>query len=150
MTKKEIKTSIQIDAPPRIVWEVLTDFSAYINWNPFLYSVEGDFKVDEKVKINACGMMFQPKVLVFDKHKEIRWLGKLLIKGLFDGEHSFVIIDNGDGTSTFKQEEKFSGFLVGFYKKKLDADITIGFEAMNKKIAEDIHTTSHFHHHSLH
>jgi len=28
-----------------------------------------------------------------------------MVKGLFDREHSFVIIDNGDGTLTFMQAE---------------------------------------------
>ncbi len=47
-----------------------------------------------------------------------------------------MIIDNGDGTSTFKQEEKFTGILVGLFKKKLDSETKPGFEAMNKKLKE--------------
>jgi len=92
--------------------------------------------VGEKVKINAGGMKFKPKVLVYKENQEIRWKGKFLVKGLFDGEHSFVIIDNGDGTSTFKQEEIFTGILVGMFKKKLDSDTKNGFEEMNKKLKE--------------
>ncbi|MEM9884580.1 MAG: SRPBCC domain-containing protein [Bacteroidota bacterium] len=136
MAQKEIKTSIEISAPPEVVWNVLTKFSEYENWNPFLKSVEGDFVVGEKVKINAGGMKFNPKVLVYDRNKEIRWIGNLLFKGLFDGEHSFLIIDNGDGTSTFKQEEKFSGILVGLFEKRLDSETKSGFEEMNKKLKE--------------
>jgi len=136
MAQKEIKTSIDISASPETVWNVLTNFSEYENWNPFLKSVEGDFYVGNKVKINAGGMKFKPKVLVYNRNQEIRWIGNFLVKGLFDGEHSFVIIDNGDGTSTFKQEEKFSGILVGLFKKKLDSETKPGFEEMNKKLKE--------------
>ena len=113
MAQKEIKTSIDISSPPATVWKILTDFPAYESWNPFITSVEGEFIVGEKVKINAGGMKFKPKVLAYKENQEIRWKGKFLVKGLFDGEHSFVIIDNGDGTSTFKQEEIFTGILVG-------------------------------------
>ena len=134
LAQKEIKTSIEISASPESVWEVLTDFPAYSNWNPFLTCVEGDFIEGEKVRINAGGMKFKPEVLVFRKNEEIRWLGKFLFKGLFDGEHSFILIDNGDGTSTFKHEEKFTGLLVGLFSKKLDSETKPGFEKMNKRL----------------
>ena len=134
MAQKEIKTSIHISAPPEIVWEVLTAFSDYENWNPFITNVEGDFIVGEKVKINAGGMKFKPKVLVYDTNQEVKWVGKLFLKGLFDGEHSFVLIDNGDGSTTFRHEESFSGILVGLFKKKLDTETTQGFIDMNNRL----------------
>ena len=139
MALKEIKTTIQISATPQRVWEVLTDFNQYKNWNPFITSVEGDFKVGEIVSINAGGMKFKPKVLEYKENKEVRWLGKFLFKGLFDGEHSFVIIDNEDGSSTFEHNEVFRGILVGLFSNKLDTETKKGFIDMNnelKKIAE--------------
>lgn len=136
MAQKEIKTSIEISATPEEVWKGLTDFQAYENWNPFLKSVEGEFIVGEKVKINAGGMKFKPKVLVYEENEEVRWKGKFLFKGLFDGEHIFKIIDNKDGTVTFRQDEIFSGILVGLFSKKLDRETKPGFEAMNLKLKE--------------
>ena len=38
---KQIFTSIEIEAPPNIVWEVLTDFKHFDQWNPFIRSVTG-------------------------------------------------------------------------------------------------------------
>ncbi|MBL7817918.1 MAG: SRPBCC domain-containing protein [Saprospiraceae bacterium] len=117
MAKKEIKTAIDIAASPEAIWSVLTHFSEYKNWNPFIKLVEGDFRVGNRVKINAGGMVFRPEVLVFNPNKEIVWLGKLLFTGLFDGEHRFTIIDNGNGECTFKHEERFNGLLVGLFSK---------------------------------
>ena len=139
MATKEIKTSIQILATPQRVWEVLTDFNEYKTWNPFITSVEGDFKVGNNVSINAGGMKFKPVVLEYKENEEIRWLGKFLFKGLFDGEHSFVIIDNEDGTSMFEHNEVFNGILVGLFSNKLDTETKQGFIEMNnelKRIAE--------------
>jgi uncharacterized membrane protein len=31
-----ISTSVEIDAPKQLVWDVLTDFSAYREWNPYM------------------------------------------------------------------------------------------------------------------
>ena len=136
MAQKEINTSIKINASAEKVWQVLTAFEAYPNWNPFLTSVQGDFVVGKKVKIVAGGMKFKPKVLQYSENKGIKWIGRLLFKGLFDGEHSFQIQDHQDGTSTFYHSEKFSGMLVGLFAKKLDTETKAGFEAMNKKLKE--------------
>ncbi len=58
-------------------------------------------------------------VLSFEPNKELRWLGHLLVTGLFDGEHRFELIDNGNGTTTFRHSETFNGILVPLFKKLL-------------------------------
>jgi len=139
MAQKEIKTAITINASKEKVWSILSDFENYPNWNPFILSLTGNMKVGENIKIVLPDMNFKPKVLAFEQNKEIRWIGKLLMKGIFDGEHSFVIEDNMDGTVTFKHEEIFNGILVGLFAKKLDRDTRSGFEQMNlelKRLAE--------------
>lgn len=136
MAHKAIKTAIDIAASPKVVWEILTDFESYKDWNPFLTSVEGEFVVGNKIRINAGGMKFQPILLAFEQEQELRWLGSLFFKGIFDGEHSFQIIDNGDGTSTLKHEEQFNGILVGWLSKKIDHEVKHSFEAMNQKLKE--------------
>lgn len=134
MAKKVIKTAIQIAASPAKVWDILTNFNQYPTWNPFLSSIEGEVKTGNQIRVTAGGMKFQPMVLSYKKNQEISWLGKFLFKGLFDGEHLFKIKDNGDGTITFKHEEKFSGILVGLFSKKLDTETKQGFIQMNEKL----------------
>ena len=102
----------------------------------FFKTIEGDFTVGERIKIKAGGMRFQPTVLAFDPPKEFRWIGHLWMKGLFDGEHIFQILDNQDGTVTFNHEEQFSGILVGLMAKKLDTEVKQNFEQMNRKLKE--------------
>jgi hypothetical protein len=69
-------------------------------------------------------------------NKEFRWIGHLLFSGLFDGEHKFELIDNRNGTTTFRQSEKFGGILVPLFKKMLDENTLNGFNLMNKKLKE--------------
>jgi hypothetical protein len=138
---KEIKAAILINASPSTVWNILTDFEKYPNWNPFIKSITGNIKIGENFTArieppNSKGMTFKPKLLAFEKHKEFRWLGKLFIKGLFDGEHKFELIDNNDGTTTFIQSEKFYGILVPLFKKMLDINTRNGFNEMNIKLKE--------------
>ncbi len=129
--KKEISTQIIINASPEKVWTVLTDFDTYSDWNPFIKSIKGNVNVGNKINILIDGMKFKPEVLVYESNQEFKWIGNLLVKGLFDGEHRFQLIDNGDGTTTFIQSEKFNGILVNMLSKKLDNETIPGFEAMN-------------------
>lgn len=138
MAEKIIKTEILINATPDRVWSILTDFEKYPEWNPFVLSLTGDMVVGQSIKIVLPDMTFKPTLLVFQKNKELRWKGKLLFKGIFDGEHSFIIEDNKDGTVTFRHEEIFNGILVGLFAKKLDTDTRSGFEAMNEKLKERV------------
>jgi hypothetical protein len=85
----------------------------------------------------ASGMTFKPTVLVYTEAKEFRWLGHLFIKGLFDGEHCFRLIDNKDGTTTFIQSEQFEGILVPLFSKMLDTNTIEGFRQMNKKLKQE-------------
>ena len=57
-----------------------------------------------------------------------------MFKGLFDGEHKFELIDNGDGTTTFLHSEKFKGLLVGLFKNQLENNTKKGFELMNASL----------------
>lgn len=138
---KEIKSEILINAMPEKVWSILTDFDKYPNWNPFIKSITGNVSVGNKITARleppgAKGMTFKPKVLVFETNKELRWIGHLLFPGLIDGEHRFELIYNGNGTTTFKQIEKFTGILVPLFKKMLDVNTVNGFNLMNKKLKE--------------
>ncbi|MGB6037299.1 MAG: SRPBCC domain-containing protein [Cryomorphaceae bacterium] len=130
---KHITTSIQINSDLETVWQVLTDFKSYPEWNPFIKSIEGEPIVGQKIEAKLAGMTFKPEVLIFEEKKVFKWLGHLLIKGLFDGEHGFLLTKNDDGVH-FEQSEKFSGILVPLFAKSLDSDTVKGFNEMNERL----------------
>lgn len=134
MARKEINTQIIINATPRQVWKILLDIDNYPNWNPFIKSIKGKMEVGEKISIELPDMKFKPKILNIIPNERLVWKGKLFFDGIFDGEHSFVIRDNLDGTVTFCQDETFTGLLVGPFSKKLERDTKPGFIQMNEKL----------------
>jgi hypothetical protein len=140
--QKELRTEILINATPEKVWSVLTDFENYKNWNPFIKSIKGKVEAGKIIEArieppDGQAMTFKPKILVFEKNKELRWLGHFIFKGLFDGEHIFELIDNGNQTTTFIQREIFNGILVSLFKKMLDTNTVNGFNLMNQKLKEE-------------
>jgi len=136
---KEIKTEILIHAIPEKIWSILTSFDNYPDWNPFIKSIKGEVKAGNRITVKieppeSKGMTFKPRILTFVTNKEFSWLGHFLFAGFFDGEHQFELMDNGNGTTTFRQNEKFKGILVPLFKKQLDNNTKKGFEEMNKKL----------------
>ena len=137
----EIKTEVLISAAPEKIWAILTDFKSYPAWNPFIKSVEGKAEVGSKLTVTIMqsgekGTTFKPKVLTVEPAKELSWLGRLLLPNIFDGEHKFELINNRNGTTTFRQSEKFNGILVPLFRKQLENNTAPGFQGMNKKLKE--------------
>jgi len=132
----EVTTEIEIDASAQRVWAVLIDFADHPNWNPFVREISGLPHVGEKLKVaiqppGGKGMTFNPTVLVVTPEQELRWLGRFIIPGLFDGEHYFRVVPLGPGKVRFIHGERFSGLLVMLAKSSLVSGVKAGFEAMN-------------------
>ncbi|VVB92499.1 Polyketide cyclase / dehydrase and lipid transport [uncultured archaeon] len=136
---KELRTEIEINAPPERVWQLLTDFSSFPQWNPFIRRASGEPKKGAQLQVylqpsGAKGMTFSPKVLKAEQNRELRWLGHFLIPGLFDGEHIFTIETLEAGRVRFVQREIFTGIFVPLFARGLDKDTRRGFEEMNQAL----------------
>ena len=144
---KELHTQIEIEAPAERVWQVLTDFAAYPEWNPFIRRVNGRPEVDEQLVVRmrpsgTKGMTFRPTVMKAEPNRQLRWLGHLLVPGLFDGEHIFEIEELDEDRVLFTQREIFRGLLVPLLARSLDRDTQRGFEEMNRALRERAETAN--------
>jgi hypothetical protein len=138
----QLETQIEIEAPVEQVWSLLIDFPLYPRWNPFVRSIEGNLVIGQPLKIfiqppGASGMRFRPTVLTVQPNRELRWKGKLLLPGLFDGEHYFKLEAKPGGGLTFRQGEIFSGILVPLFRRSLDGATKQGFIAMNEALKHE-------------
>jgi hypothetical protein len=75
-------------------------------------------------------MTFHPKVLTCEPNRELRWLGRFLVPGLFDGEHVHLLDRLEAGRTRYRQSESFRGLLVPLTGGLLAATQQ-GFDAMN-------------------
>jgi hypothetical protein len=132
---RELRREIEIDAPPERVWAVVTDFAAYRDWNPFIRRISGELREGARLEVRieppgARATTFKPTVRAVQPNRELRWLGRLLLPGAFDGEHSLRIEPLEEGRSRFVQSERFTGVLVPLVGGML-AKTEAGFEQMN-------------------
>lgn len=130
----EIHTQIIINTPPEVVWNILTDFNNYPEWNPLILSLEGKAEAGAQLVVKFESMTFKPVVQIAEAPHRFEWLGHMKVKGLFDGRHSFQLEQNPDGSTTFTHSEKFTGILVPLFKKMLFNETKPGFEAMNEAL----------------
>ena len=139
MSSHQIQTEIEIAATPDRVWSILTNFSTYPDWNPFIRFIHGAPEQGAPLEVRiqpggAKGMTFRPTILTAIRAEQLRWLGRFLVPGLFDGEHCFAIQPIANGMVRFRQSELFSGILVPMFRASLDKDTKRGFEEMNQAL----------------
>lgn len=134
-----IETTIKIHANANTVWRILTDFEQYPLWNTVFKSIEGEAKtgntlINRMYTKNGNHMTFKPIVLEAIPNQSLRWLGRLLIPGLFDGEHQFLIQSTNVNNITLIHRETFSGIFAALTQKKLIKDIKPTFERFNQEL----------------
>ena len=134
-----LRTEIEIPASPDAVWDVLADRDAYAEWNPFIgpRPATWSWAADRERAQGRRGKesTFEPKLLVVEPGRELRWIGKVGFGGIFDGEHAFRIEPAGPGRVRFIQEERFRGVAVPVMRGWLNDKIKPQFDAMNTALA---------------
>jgi len=136
---KQIRTEIDIKSTPDKVWGILTDFEKHPDWNPFIKKISGNAGEGEKLDVfieppGRKGMSFQPTVKEVEVNKRLRWLGRVLLPGIFDGEHIFEITEVKEGSLKFVQRENFGGLLVPLLWRSIEEPTRNGFLAMNQAL----------------
>ena len=132
---REIRSEIEIEAPADSVWEVLTDFAAFPEWNPFMRSAAGELAQGQQITVTMQppghrASTFRPTLLSVNAGHSFRWRGHLVVPGIFDGEHIHEIEALGPQRTRYIQREQFRGVLVPFVGGML-RDTERGFNEMN-------------------
>lgn len=137
-----IATDIGIEATPEEVWSTLIDFANYEEWNPFITSVTGGLRLNNRMHVyvkppGADGTAFRPRIIQLRPPHSLVWLGHWWLPGLFDGEHRFTVEPLAGGGVHFKQEEFFHGLLVPFRRGLLE-QVEEGFREMDEALRQRV------------
>ena len=143
----QVRTEIEIDAPPEEVWNVLADFGAYRDWNPFIVRVDGKLTVGARLTVTISPpesreMTFKPVVLTVEPGNEIRWRGHFVAAKLFQGEHFFRLTPSREGQTRFVHGEDFSGVLLKMLGPAL-TQTARGFVLMNQALKRRVEARGH-------
>jgi hypothetical protein len=136
---KTIETKVVIDSSAEKIWNILTNFEEYELWNPFMTKVVGDTSLGSKIEVNIKTMSgknrtYYPIITKCETEKELRWKGKSILPGIFDGERIFTLESSDDHRVLFSHKEIFSGLGVKFVGNKLDENLRESFVKMNEAL----------------
>jgi hypothetical protein len=137
---RRVANSIVIAAQPERVWQVLTDFGRYGDWNPFIRAASGDLALGGRLQITilppgGAPMKFKPVVTALRPQQLLCWKGRLFFPGLFDGDHQFRLTSTSNGTA-LQHEERFTGILPALMGDEAFARIERGFTLMNEALRQ--------------
>jgi hypothetical protein len=142
----QMRTSVDIDAGPELVWEVLTDVPAFAEWSPLLARAEGTFAPGGRVVLGFLPLnpllrtTVPVRVLEVTPHRRLRYrlrFGRLGVPGLLDTEHSMTITEQGGGVRLWL-EMRFRGLLFLPLMRSLNRDRAPALTPMPRALKDRI------------
>ncbi len=137
MLRRELVTSLEVEADRERAWEVLTDLEAYPEWNPMIRRASGELRPGSvlRVRFEPEGMRgrdYRPRLSVVDPPGELRWTAFLNLPGVFAFEHYWLLERAGEGRTLLKHGVSVSGILAPLAWKIVERSSRGPFEAMNR------------------
>lgn len=136
----KIETEIEIDSPPETVWEALTDFDAYEEWNPYLTRVTGQLQEGSPLRIRLepderTDRTITAELTEVDPGRRLQWTGTAFSPWLFESQHTFDLKAMNSGRTLLTNEKRFSGILS---RVLFSEDLRENHQRMNRALAERI------------
>ncbi len=122
-----------IDAPPAVVWELLTDVDGFTAWNSTLVSVEGDIASGGSVELVAKiapRRTFEIDVSVFEAPTRMVWEDG---NDSFRGVRTFTLTENASGGTDWTMKEAYTGKMLKMIAPKLPDFVPV-FEQYGKDL----------------
>lgn len=118
-----------INAAPAAVWALLSDGSAWTEWNPTIISFAGDIALGQKVKLVSTvnpKRAFSLKIDEMDAPGRMVWSDGMPL-GLFTGARTYTLTPVDGDRTEFTMEEVYTGLLAPLITKSIP-DMTDSFE----------------------
>jgi hypothetical protein len=115
------EVTVDIRAPAETIWGIVTDASAYPEWDSGVERIEGRIAPGEKIKVFSemnPGRGFPVKVTEFEVARRMTWTGGMPL-GLFKGVRTFTLDPGTDSTTRFEMRETFSGPLLPLMRRSM-------------------------------
>ncbi len=136
--QRAVEHRIGIQAPAELIWELISDFSTWEQWNPVHPRAEGQLKIGTSLSVHQAlpgepVRVIQPVVQDWVPYEQLHWRSTRL--GGFVTAIRYIEIETmGPGSSTFSNGELFMGLLVRWIsrddRRKLKAAYTQMGEAL--------------------
>ena len=143
MPRRVYASAIEIDAPPALVWKVLTELDRYPAWNPFTTAVRSTLRdgdaVDLSVRMSRLGLTVEQRehVRKVREGERLRWGMKLGARWLLSGERDQRIESLGADRSRYTTEDAITGALAPLVWLIFGPSLDDGFASMTRALKRE-------------
>ena len=139
---REIKTEIDIAAPPAKVWKILTDIEKWKDWSPVINDASGTASPGSKLSITMCskegkggkdGPKYEPVVTVFEEPRRFQWRATMMAGFIFTNGKVLELEETTAGTRLV-HKETFSGMLVPLMWTQMESGVPPMLDSMNEAL----------------
>ena len=135
---RELQTFIEIEASSEQVWQVLTDFEAWPDWNFADPGFSGELTEGAKVELTTAapsGKTDQVKITLTSvvPNRQLSWESSMPL--LFKARHVYRIEAQESGCTLYNEAD-FGGLLVPFIGKQLPTEEM--FNETNRRLKERV------------
>jgi len=133
----EYRTGVQ--APAEIVWEVISDFASWKDWNPVHPRMEGEMRIGTTLRFDlvlaetASAVAVEAVVQDWVPYEQLHWRTKRL-NGFVTAIRYLEIEKMSDSGSTFSNGELFMGPLVRFVPRDERRRLKAAFTRMGEAV----------------
>ncbi|EGD55293.1 SRPBCC domain-containing protein [Gordonia neofelifaecis] len=139
-------SSIDIDAPAAVVWQVLTDFDAYGEWNPFQRECSSTLKpgdpIDMRFHLGPGGLKSKREYIYeVDEGRSFSYRMKPAPFGAVRSLRKHTVVDLGEGRSRYESHFEITGPASAIVKLMFGKELVGSFAAVTEAIgprAEEI------------
>ncbi len=139
---QEIRTEIDISAPPSKVWSVITNINKWKSWSPIINDSQGTVSVGSKLSITMTGKekgkdgpKYNPTITDLDEPYYFRWRAHILTGFIFTNDKIFELEETNSGTR-LTHKELFSGLLAPVLCGQMEKGVPPMLNSMNKALKE--------------
>lgn len=139
---QEIKTEVEISAPPFKVWNIITEINKWQEWSPIINSSQGESVVGSTLSITMMGKeegedgpKYNPKIIELNEEKYFHWRAHMLAEFVFTNDKIFKLEKTKTGTRLI-HIETFRGLLAPIFCNQMEKGVPPMLNSMNKALKE--------------
>ena len=138
--KRAVEHRLGVRAPAEIVWEVVSEFETWHEWNPLYRKAEGQMKIGTTLTLEQHlpgqpAKVIAPIVQDWVPYEQLHWRSSRM--GGFVTAIRYLEIENmGPQNATFSNGELFMGLLLRFVSREERRQLRAAFTQMGEAVRD--------------
>jgi len=139
---QEVKTEIEISAPPSKVWSIISGINNWQEWSPIIKESHGTASVGSELTITMIGKekgkdgpKYNPIITELEEPNYFRWRAHMLTGFIFTNYKIFELEETSSGTR-LTHTESFKGLLAPIFCRQMEKGVPPMLNSMNKALKD--------------